>query len=66
MAMSYSIELACGCLIAEIETDGWEGCLDCGADYYTDKDLKKPHLKEHKDLHDKCWKEYIDDLDGQK
>lgn len=60
MSRTYSKILDCGCWIAEIETDGWEGCADCCADWYDEEDLKIEKNRKHKELHDKCWKEYLE------
>ena len=53
----FSIELKCGCLVAEKETDGWEGMIPCYAEY---GDMKKRKDREALELHDKCMKEYFE------
>jgi hypothetical protein len=60
MSRSFSTELECGCLIAEMDTDGWEGLSDCGIDYYTDGEIAvDKKLKARKKLHDECWEKYL-------
>jgi hypothetical protein len=55
MSRTFSTQLKCGCLIAENDTDGWEGLSPCYADYIEPK--TKAEIKAYK-LHNKCWKEY--------
>jgi hypothetical protein len=60
MSRSFSNVLECGCLIAEMDTDGWEGLEPCGIEYYTDGEIAlDKKLKERKKLHDKCWEKYL-------
>ena len=53
---TFSIELKCGCLVAEKETDGWEGMIPCYAEY---GDMTKEEDRKALELHNKCWKEYL-------
>jgi len=55
MSRTYSKELKCGCLIAEMDIDGWDGVLPCYAEY---GDMSKPEDKKAFRLCKKCWKEY--------
>lgn len=62
MSRTYSIELKCGCLIATIETDGWEGLEPCVIEYCTPGEIAvNKKLKEQKRLHDECWNKYIEE-----
>lgn len=58
MSRTFSTELECGCLIAETNTDGWEGLSECFADWYDEEDLKDEKNRKHKELHDRCWEKY--------
>lgn len=56
MSRTFSIELECGCVIADMEQDGWEGIAGCCAEY---GDMKKKKDRKHLELHEKCVKEYF-------
>lgn len=60
MSRTFSTRLKCGCLIAEMDTDGWEGLMTCGIDYYTNGEIAlNKDLKKLKKLHDECWEKYL-------
>lgn len=61
MSRTFSRRLGCGCWVAEMESDGWEGCIECAADWFTEEDLKDEYNKKLKELHDKCWKDYLEE-----
>jgi hypothetical protein len=63
MSRTFSNILKCGCMIAENDTDGWEGLMPCYADY------KEPKTKAEKKalaLHNKCCKEYHEKINNLK
>lgn len=63
MIRTFSKILNCGCLIASLEEDGWEGLIDCGIDYYTDGEIAiDKKLKARKKLHDECWDKYLKEI----
>lgn len=59
MNRTYSIKLKCGCMIAELDTDGWDGVMFCGAENFTNTDLRRPNRRIQFELHEDCWLEYV-------
>lgn len=58
MSRTYSHILKCGCIVAEMDTDGWEGLLPCSVEYYTQHDLDDPVKEQKYLLHERCWREH--------
>ncbi|MCK9320323.1 hypothetical protein [Methanoculleus sp.] len=46
-------------MIAELDTDGWEGVMFCGAENFTNTDLRRPNRRIQFELHEDCWLEYV-------
>jgi len=56
MSRTFSVKLACGCLCANMESDGWCGLMPC---YAEEGDMANKKDRTALALHKKCMKEYF-------